>query len=130
MSSVPGTSHILELYDAYCFHKKHDNIKWFYLYTTAIIHALAMISLFYVRQCKWQTLALAAVLYVMSVFGVTAGYHRLFSHNSYKTNLPYRIMMMLFCSMSCQGSIFNWASRHAVHHKAADSDADPHSIKR
>ena len=130
MSSVPGTSQILELYDAYCFHKKHDNIRWFFVYYTIILHALAMISLFYVRQCKWQTLVLAAVLYVISAFGVTAGYHRLFSHNSYKTNLPYRIMMMLFCSMASQMSIYMWASHHAVHHKGEDTNADPYNINR
>ena len=62
--------------------------------------------------------------------GVTAGAHRLWTHRSYKATLPMRIFLMIGQSISGQYSIYGWATGHRTHHKFADTDADPHNVKR
>src|SRR5690606_41783117 len=37
---------------------------------------------------SWVDIALGAAFFVVSGLGVTAGYHRLFTHGSYKANRP------------------------------------------
>jgi len=54
----------------------------------------------------------AFVLYHLSVYGITAGAHRLWSHRSYKAKLPLRVLLVIFNSMAFQVS----SSRHAVNH--------------
>lgn len=62
--------------------------------------------------------------------GITAGAHRLWTHRSYKASLPLRIFLMGGQSISGQYSIYGWAMGHRTHHKFADTDADPHNVKR
>jgi len=62
--------------------------------------------------------------------GITAGAHRLWAHRSYKAALPYRVLMMIFQSLACQGSILNWARDHRVHHQHSEGPADPHNATR
>ncbi|KAJ8979942.1 hypothetical protein NQ317_003684 [Molorchus minor] len=62
--------------------------------------------------------------------GVTAGAHRLWSHRSYKANLPLRIFLSILFASCKQHDIYEWVRDHRVHHKYSDTYADPHSIKR
>jgi stearoyl-CoA desaturase (delta-9 desaturase) len=79
---------------------------------------------------KSETFVFAAVLYVCSALGITAGVHRLWAHKSYKAGLPLRVILMIFNSMANQGSIFHWARDHRVHHLYSDTIADPHDANR
>ncbi|TWW78945.1 Acyl-CoA desaturase [Takifugu flavidus] len=72
----------------------------------------------------------AAVCYLVSALGVTAGAHRLWSHRSYKASFPLRVFLAVANSMSFQNDIFEWARDHRVHHKFSETDADPHNAKR
>lgn len=70
---------------------------------------------------------LCAVLFFIRMFGLTAGYHRYFSHKSYKTSRPFQFFLAwLGCSAVQKGPLW-WASQHRHHHKYSDTDADPHS---
>ncbi|UYV83576.1 SCD [Cordylochernes scorpioides] len=62
--------------------------------------------------------------------GVTAGAHRLWCHRTYKAKVPLRVFLMLMDCMACQNSIYEWVRDHRVHHKYAETDGDPHNIKR
>ncbi|GLG96578.1 Acyl-CoA Delta(11) desaturase [Gryllus bimaculatus] len=66
----------------------------------------------------------------MCFLGITAGAHRLWAHHAYKANLPLRVLLMLFNTVSNQSSIYDWARDHRVHHKFSETDADPHNAKR
>lgn len=66
----------------------------------------------------------------MSLFGITAGVHRLWSHKSYKARLPFRTALAFFNSMAYQNSVYEWARDHRVHHKYSETNADPVNVER
>jgi len=68
--------------------------------------------------------------YVLRMFGITAGYHRYFSHRSYKTSRLFQfVLAWLGCSATQKGPLW-WASKHRSHHKYSDTEDDPHSPVR
>jgi stearoyl-CoA desaturase (delta-9 desaturase) len=70
---------------------------------------------------------LCAVLYVVRMFAITAGYHRYFSHRSYRTSRAFRFFLAaLGCTAMQKGPLW-WAANHRHHHKYSDTDRDPHS---
>jgi len=73
---------------------------------------------------------LCAVLLTASGLSITAGYHRLWSHRTYKASKPLKWLLAFFGIFSLQNSILIWAARHRVHHRHVDDvNEDPHSIK-
>jgi stearoyl-CoA desaturase (delta-9 desaturase) len=90
-----------------------------------LVH-LATIAVFWtsVHSVDW---IMCGALYVIRMFGITAGYHRYFSHRSYKTSRPFQfVLAWLGCSALQKGPLW-WASHHRVHHKHSDMVEDPHS---
>ena len=63
----------------------------------------------------------------MSGFGITAGYHRLFTHRSFKTYPLIRGVFAVLGSSAIQGSVPDWVADHRKHHAYADEQGDPHS---
>ncbi len=77
----------------------------------------------------WAWLA-CGVLLVLSGLSITAGYHRLWSHRTYRAAWPLRVFLAVFGTFSLQNSILVWCARHRIHHRHVDDvDHDPHSIK-
>lgn len=71
------------------------------------------------------------VLMTLSGMSITAGYHRLWSHRTYKAAWPVRLCYAVIGALALQNSVLNWAARHRVHHRHVDDvERDPHSIKR
>ena len=72
------------------------------------------------------------MLSLMFVTGlsVTAGYHRLFSHNSYKAAWPVRLVLLLFGAAAFEGSVLEWSTDHRNHHRYTDTEKDPYNIKQ
>jgi stearoyl-CoA desaturase (delta-9 desaturase) len=72
-------------------------------------------------------LVLAAILYVTRAFGLTAFYHRYFSHRAFKTSRWFQLLgALLGCTAMQKGPLW-WAAHHRDHHRFADSDGDVHS---
>jgi stearoyl-CoA desaturase (Delta-9 desaturase) len=65
--------------------------------------------------------------YAFTCLGVTLGYHRLFTHRSFRAVKPLRVTLAIAGSMSVEGSILAWVATHRRHHAYADSYGDPHS---
>lgn len=78
-------------------------------------------------QVPWRTGLFAMALWPISGFGVTAGAHRLWTHQSYVASRTMEAMLMLMFSMADQGPIQGWALTHAMHHIASDTRWDPHN---
>ena len=76
------------------------------------------------------TLALAVVMYVLCGLGITAGYHRLFAHRTYRASPPVRWAMLAFGAATFQNSALSWSADHRAHHADTDGDADPHAVTR
>ena len=72
-------------------------------------------------------LALCAALYLVRMFAVTAGYHRYFSHRTYKTSRAFQFILALLAQSTTQKGVMWWAAKHRHHHKHADMEDDVHS---
>jgi stearoyl-CoA desaturase (Delta-9 desaturase) len=71
-----------------------------------------------------------AVLLTAGGMSITTGYHRMWSHRTFKARWPVRLALAIFGGMALQNSILIWAARHRVHHRYVDDvERDPHSIK-
>jgi stearoyl-CoA desaturase (delta-9 desaturase) len=75
----------------------------------------------------WVDVAIALVIYVASGLGVTVGYHRYFTHGSFKAVRPLRIALALAGSLAMQGPVITWVADHRRHHAFSDKEGDPHS---
>ncbi|WP_347403608.1 fatty acid desaturase [Solwaraspora sp. WMMD406] len=75
----------------------------------------------------WTDLAMSTVLYVVSMIGVTVGYHRLFTHRSFRASRGLRIALAVAGGFAAQGSVIPWAADHRRHHAFSDQAGDPHS---
>lgn len=86
---------------------------------------LGCLAVFFV-QVTPLALVLCAVLYLVRMFGITAGYHRYFSHRSYKTSRWFQfVLACLGCSAMQKGPLW-WARHHRQHHRHTDTAQDPH----
>jgi len=70
---------------------------------------------------------LALAFYLVSAFGVTVGFHRLFTHRSFTTNRPLKIVLAAAGSLALEGSLIGWVANHRRHHMFSDRPGDPHS---
>ena len=75
----------------------------------------------------WQDLVVLAVTYLLTGVGITVGYHRLFTHRSFKTTRPVRALFAAFGSAAVEGPVIEWVSNHRKHHRFSDLPGDPHS---
>jgi len=79
---------------------------------------------------KAETLYFAVALWPLTLFGITAGAHRLWAHRSYKAHWSVRTVLMLLNSIANQGTIYHWSRDHRTHHRHSDTIADPHDSTR
>jgi stearoyl-CoA desaturase (delta-9 desaturase) len=75
----------------------------------------------------WQDLVVLAITYTLTGLGITVGFHRLFTHRSFKTTRPVRALLAVFGSMAVEGPLIEWVSTHRKHHCFSDEPGDPHS---
>lgn len=68
-------------------------------------------------------------LYFFRMFFITAGYHRYFSHRTFKTTRWFQFLLAFFAQTSIQKGALWWAANHRTHHKFSDTEKDPHSNK-
>jgi len=72
-------------------------------------------------------LSIFVFMYFMTSLGVTIGYHRLFTHGSFKTSRFMTALLAAFGSMAVEGPVLQWVADHRRHHQCTDEDGDPHS---
>jgi stearoyl-CoA desaturase (delta-9 desaturase) len=99
----------------------------------SIVHVTAHLGLFAVilHATKEAPPALSTVvavaMYVVTMLGITVGFHRHFTHQSFKAVSWLRAALAIAGSMALQGSILRWVSDHRRHHRYSDRAGDPHS---
>lgn len=76
---------------------------------------------------SWHDIVIAAVMYGISGHGITVGFHRYFTHKSFKANRPLRVALAVAGSLAIQGPVIRWVADHRRHHAFSDRDGDPHS---
>lgn len=72
-------------------------------------------------------LVLFLSFYAATGLGITVGYHRLFTHRSFRAIRPVRVVLAILGSMAVEGSVIDWCATHRRHHAFADQFGDPHS---
>lgn len=76
---------------------------------------------------SWLDITLAIGLWLLTAGGITIGYHRYFTHGSFKANRTVKIILAVFGSLAIEGSLDQWVADHRKHHKFSDEVGDPHS---
>lgn len=99
------------------------------VFTVAHILGIYGISLIF-TSAYWQTTLFAFVLHFLSILGITAGIHRLWSHRAYKARTSLKIFLALISTIAYQNSVYHWAREHRVHHKFSETNADPVNSSR
>lgn len=87
---------------------------------------VAVISL-WGRGISATDLGIFLVFYAFTGLGVTVGFHRLFTHRSFKTTTTVKLILAIAGSMAIQGPLIRWVANHRRHHAFADKEGDPHS---
>jgi stearoyl-CoA desaturase (delta-9 desaturase) len=75
----------------------------------------------------WHDLVIAFVFYYFTGLGITVGYHRYFTHGSFKAKRGLCVALAVAGSMAIQGPVIRWVADHRRHHAFSDEDGDPHS---
>ncbi len=78
----------------------------------------------------WALLIGTFVLVSASGLSITAGYHRLFSHHTYRASKPVEWILIFFGTMTAEGSVLRWAYDHRLHHRYVDGEGDPYGTHR
>lgn len=75
----------------------------------------------------WWAIPLCFALYIIRMFAITGGYHRYFSHRSYKTGRTFQFILAFLGSTAMQKGALWWAAEHRHHHRHSDQPEDIHS---
>ncbi len=76
---------------------------------------------------SWLHLGLLLGMYLLTGFGITIGYHRLFTHKAFEARLPLKAALAVLGSMAMEGPLLKWVAVHRRHHQHSDEQEDPHS---
>lgn len=85
------------------------------------------ISLLWNVAFNWVHLIILLVMYLVTALGITVGYHRLFTHRSFKTPRAVEVIFSILGSMAAEGPVLQWVAQHRMHHQHSDGEHDPHS---
>ena len=101
------------------------------LFVVGPVVALAIaLPLLWGNALNLHDVILAAVFYLIAGFGISIGFHRLFTHRSFKPNRPLKFILAAAGSMAFEGSVTSWVANHRRHHMFSDQPGDPHSPHR
>jgi stearoyl-CoA desaturase (delta-9 desaturase) len=96
-------------------------------------HLFLLIALpiyFYYTTPSIALITASTGIVFLSGIAITAGYHRLYSHLTYKTHWVVESIFLFFSSVATQGSALRWAYDHRMHHAFVDTDKDPYTVKK
>jgi stearoyl-CoA desaturase (delta-9 desaturase) len=92
-----------------------------------LLGTIAAMSLAWSRYFFVRDLVILLVAYFAIGLGVTIGYHRMITHQSFTTSAPLKALILIIGCMSFEGSPITWAATHLKHHAHSDDHDDPHS---
>ncbi len=105
---------------------KKRNTGWFGAIPFFLIHLLAFGAIW--TGVTAEAAICCVVLYVVRMFGVTAGYHRYFSHRTFRTSRVFQFLLAFLAQTSAQRGALWWAAHHRHHHRHSDQPQDTHSV--
>jgi stearoyl-CoA desaturase (delta-9 desaturase) len=99
----------------------------------AIVTVVPVLAVGLVAWQAWGSLlsmtdvVVFVAMYVITALGVTVGFHRHFTHRSFKTTRGVRVLLAVFGSAAVEGPVISWVADHRKHHAFSDREGDPHS---
>jgi stearoyl-CoA desaturase (delta-9 desaturase) len=91
------------------------------------VHVGAVVGIFF-TGISWFAIEIMLASYVVRMWAITAGYHRYFSHRSFKTSRVFAFIMGAIGTVGLQRGPLWWAAQHRKHHRFSDTKDDHHSI--
>jgi len=76
---------------------------------------------------RWSDVVLTVAFFSLTAHGITIGFHRYFTHGSFKARRPLRIALAIVGSLAIEGPLIRWVADHRRHHAYSDAAGDPHS---
>lgn len=92
---------------------------------------LVALPLYLVEQTpSWLLVGSTLFLWMATLMAITTGYHRLYAHRTYRVHPVIESILLFFGTLSAQGSVFEWAHDHRLHHRHVDTEDDPYETER
>ena len=135
--STPPSYTINKLFDIQHVEKDQKmnwkNFNWgpglfLIIYQSCLLIALPFY--FYYDFPGWKMILASVILLYATGLSITAGYHRFYSHRTYRTKPTLEAILLFFGAMAGQGSALRWSFDHRLHHAYVDTDQDPYSIQK
>jgi stearoyl-CoA desaturase (Delta-9 desaturase) len=92
-----------------------------------LLAVLAAVPLAWGWGLGWHDIVIGFVFYVVAGMGISMGFHRHFTHSSFKAVKPLRVALAIAGSLAIEGPVLTWVADHRRHHKYSDREGDPHS---
>ncbi len=106
-------------------HEHHDDIVYPAAIPFILVH-LAALGVFWTGFTA-TAVVLCVSLYFVRMWALTAGFHRYFSHRSYKTSRVFQFILAFLGQTSAQRGVIWWSAMHRHHHLHSDTEHDTHS---
>jgi len=110
--------------------EKVDWITSSFLIGTFLIAATVVPWYIITFDQSWFQWLMFAFMVPATAMSITLGYHRLFSHLSFKAKWPVKLFTLVFGACAFENSCLDWSSDHRKHHKHVDHDEDPYDISK
>lgn len=101
-----------------------------FLFVISLLGVIAAPIYLFMHDLNWIMWSMFTFYMIATGLSITLGYHRLFSHLSFKATWPVRLFTLVFGACAFENSVVHWASDHRRHHKHTDHDEDPYDISK
>ncbi len=105
-----------------------ERVNWAHSIPFFLVHVLCFAFIF--TGISTTAIVIFLVMSLSRMFFVTAGYHRYFSHKSYKLNRFWQFVFAFGAEATAQKGVLWWAANHRHHHRYSDTDLDVHSPRK
>lgn len=115
------------------FFPRWNQMNWpnsLFLLSTLLIALTGVPAYLCYHGLDWFQVILFLLFFAATGLSITVGYHRLFSHLTFKASWPVRLFTLVFGAAAFENSVLCWAADHRKHHKFVDQDDDPYNITK
>ncbi len=106
---------------------RSEQIALFAFVVIPLAAVAAAIPVLWGHGIGWHDVVISTVMYAITGHGITVGFHRYFTHGSFKAKRPLHIALAIAGSMAIEGPVLRWVADHRRHHAYSDKEGDPHS---
>jgi len=107
----------------------HKHVNWLNVTLIIVVPLIGLVSSYWV-PLQLKTAIFSVAYYYYAGLGITAGYHRLWAHTSYKATTPLKIFLAAAGAAAVEGSARWWSRDHRAHHRYTDTEKDPYSVRK